>query len=145
MRRTIPVCAALLSCAIPPLSVAAEFAGDAPLICAALQSFGCESDADCAATPLEEINVPQFLRVNFEEKVIRSKRPNGDMRVTPIEGVRSAGDRLLLQGLEQGAEGMFAWNIVIGQAKGEMTLTVAGDGFAVVIFGACTPNEIAAK
>jgi hypothetical protein len=145
MKRPMLLCAALLSCGTPPLAAATDFDGQQPLICAANQSFACDIDADCPATPPEEINVPRFLRVSFEEKVIRSKRPTGEVRTTSIEGLRDADDRLILHGTEEGADGMFGWDMVIGQTTGRMTLALASNEFAVVVFGACTPTELAGK
>jgi hypothetical protein len=144
MKRALSVYAALLCCVVPMVSIAAEFGGDQPLICAGFHPSSCESDGECATTSLDEISVPKFLRLNFEEKVIRSQKPNGDIRVTPIEALRNAPGSLLLQGTDKGVDGMFAWSVFIG-STGQMTLTVAADEFAVVVFGECTPNEIVVK
>ena len=145
MKYSIALYAALLSCGMANQATAADFDGRQPLVCAAVQSFECETDAECEAAKLEDINVPRFLRLSFNEKVIRSKRPNGDVRTTPIEFQRDTGDRLILHGTEQGEEGIFGWDMVIAQADGRMTLAIAGNALAVVVFGACTPVDLTGK
>ena len=48
--------------------------------------------------------------------------------------------KLVLQGADDGLEDVrdgAGWTMSINESTGEMVMTTAGDGFAVVVFGAC--------
>jgi hypothetical protein len=135
--------AAQLAAAFMVLPVAAAVAGDfdggQPVICATIDARLCEAETHCLATLPAALDAPQFMRIDFAGKSIVDRRPSGASRTTAVDAVRTIGDRTILNGLEDGAEGTIAWNLVIGQADGRVTLAVAGDGVAFVVFGACTP------
>src|SRR5262249_40355872 len=113
-----------------------------PLICAALDARSCADDGECTSGQPSEFNAPRFLRVDFAGKAIRSERPDGGSRNTTIDGNRTVGDRIVLNGFDEGLEGAVGWNIVINQNGGDMTLAVAGAGISLTVFGSCTALEI---
>jgi hypothetical protein len=117
--------------------------GEQPAICSTLQVFSCDAGQECEATTVEESNAPQFLRVNFTERAIRRERPDGEEHVTPIGNIERGENRLILQGSDDGLDGRIGWNMLIRRADGRMTLAVAGDDVAFVLFGACTTATVA--
>ena len=126
------VCAASISSSVR----GAEFDGTQPLICAAIDTAQCESDGSCLQGSAASINVPQFIRIRFDEMVVRAKRADGSERTSKIEGLQQNGGALILQGAENG----LGWSLVVTQTEGHMTLTAAGDRLAFVVFGACTTD-----
>jgi hypothetical protein len=56
-------------------------------------------------------------------------------RTTPIKNLERMNGSLIMQGVE----GSRAWNLLIAQATGKMSATVADHQVGFVIFGACTP------
>ncbi len=109
--------------------------GSQPLICASIEAYDCGPGADCLRGSVESINAPQFMRLDFEQKLARATRANGEERTAKIESLTRVEGKLILQGVQRG----LGWSMTITQENGAMVLTAAGDRTAFVIFGACTP------
>ena len=89
----------------------------------------------------EDINAPQFFRINVEARSIEVTRADGARRSTTIERTEQVDGKLILQGAEDGIEDVrdgLGWTITIGEDTGKIVLSAAGDDVAFVIFGACT-------
>jgi len=111
------------------------FDGSQPLICAPMEAHDCGPGSNCIKGTAASIDAPQFIRLDFEQKLARSTRANGEERTAKIEKVTREEGTLILQGVQLG----LGWNMVITQESGAMVLTAAGEQVAFVIFGACTP------
>jgi hypothetical protein len=124
-------CAALLlGCATT--AGAAGFDGSQDLLCVPTDIAECDHAARCERVSASEVDLPPFLRVEFGKK--RLVGVGADGRSTAIENVRNAQGLTILQGAENGR----AWSLVVEQATGRMSGSVAdGDG-AFAVFGACT-------
>ena len=58
-----------------------------------------------------------------------------------MERVEHLDGKLILQGADDGVEDVrdgMAWSMSISEDTGKMVLSASGDGFAMVVFGACT-------
>jgi hypothetical protein len=126
----IPVFLLLL---IPAPAPAAGFDGSKALICALKNDFECSPDG-CERVTSETINLPEFLRLNFEDKQITTVREGVQIRTTRIENADLQNGKLFLRGLEND----LVWSLVIEEVSGKMVLSIAGDQVGFVIFGACT-------
>ncbi len=111
------------------------FDGSQPLICASMEAYDCGPGEDCLKGTAESIDAPLFMRLDFEHKLARATRANGEERTAKIESLTLETGKLILQGIQGG----LGWSMTIAQENGAMTLTAAGDRMAFVIFGACTP------
>ncbi len=115
--------------------------GTEPVICAAANILECVPDGTCQRVDAEDAGIPRFLRVDFEGKRITRTRPNGDDISSEIERSETVDGRLILQGAEDGFEGVsdgIGWSVSIDQEGGDMVITGSGEEVAFVIFGACT-------
>ena len=121
--------------AVPSAANAGGFDGSQPLICASMEAYDCGPGEDCLRGTAESIDAPLFIRLDFEQKMARATRANGEERTTKIENLTQEEGKLILQGVQRG----LGWSMTIAQENGAMTLTAAGDRMAFVIFGACTP------
>jgi hypothetical protein len=117
----------------PSLLLAADFDGSKPLICALKDDFECGPEG-CERVLSEAINLPQFLRLNFQERKITTLREGVQVRTTGIENSDLRNGKLFLRGLEND----LVWSLVIEGVSGRMVLSIAGDQVGFVIFGACT-------
>ena len=128
--------AALALClSIASLPAAADgFDGSQPLICATNEAFECGPADQCLKGTADGMNVPQFIWLDFEQKMVRAKRPDGEERTSDIQGLTQNAGTLILHGVQDG----LGWSMAITQAGGKMTLTAAGEQVAFVVFGACT-------
>lgn len=129
--------------ATSPFAVMAEdFDGSKPLLCASTSVIECDPLAGCMQVMPESIGAPQFLRVDAKAKEVKTMRATGDKRSTTIERMEQVDDKLIMQGAEDGVEGVrdgLGWTLAISADSGKMVLTASGDQVGFVIFGACTP------
>ena len=109
--------------------------GSQPLICASMEVYDCGPGVDCIKGTAASIDAPQFIRLDFQQKVARATRSDGEERTTEIENITRGEGKLILQGVQRG----LGWSMTIAQENGAMALTAVGDRMAFVIFGACTP------
>jgi hypothetical protein len=133
----------LLTCAAWFPVEAGDFDGSKPLLCAVIDVVECAPGGGCERLTAESIGLPQFLWINFDEKTIREKRESGEGRSTTIERIDRVDGKVILQGAEDGVEGVrdgLGWSMAISEETGKMVLTGSGDAVAYVVFGACTPQ-----
>ncbi len=115
--------------------------GSEPAICASVEIMECVPDGGCQRISAEDAGIPRFLQIDFAEQRITRTRPNGDEISSQIERSETVDGRLILQGAEDGIEGVrdgIGWSLAIDEASGDMVLTGSGNDVAFVILGACT-------
>jgi hypothetical protein len=129
-----------LTCGLAAVSLqalSADYDGSTTLLCATQYVSQCDAGTDCVNVFPESVNIPDFFVVNTKDKVIGTI--NSD-RTTPVERVEHLDGKLVLQGADDGVEDVrdgLAWSMAISEDTGKMVLSAAGDGFAMVVFGAC--------
>ena len=134
MKRILSVCFALfLLVSFRNIAVAA-FDGSSPLLCVPIEVMDCEADEGCVQTTAEDVNIPQFIRLDFDKKTASGTLENGVVREVGIERMERENGMIVIQGGQQGR----GWSATIGEETGKMTLTASGDRFGFIIFGACT-------
>ena len=121
-----------LGCAA--IASAAGFDGSKELLCAPTDLAQCDETARCERVSPSEVDLPPFLRVDFAKKRLTDLAD--PPRETPIETVRQFEGSTILQGAQNGR----AWSLVIDQATGRLTGSVADGEGAFAVFGACTPR-----
>jgi hypothetical protein len=135
---------ALLCTVFIPLSVTAgEFDGSKPLYCALMDTVQCLPGGECQEIEAEEVNLPNFLVIDFKKEKITTTKARGNQRTSKIENKKQVDGKLIVQGAEDGAEGVkdgLGWSIAINDTTGKMVLTGSGDDVGFVFFGACTPQ-----
>ena len=100
-------------------ATAADFDGTKPLICATMQTYECVPGGECLEGTPESINAPQFIRLDFTEKVARATRPDGEERTSSIEISKQNEGELILQGIQGG----LGWSMAITPDSGKMALS----------------------
>ncbi len=127
----------LLCLLIAPLSsTAGDFDGSKPLICAAVSTVSCSDSNKCHQGTAEDIDFPQFLRIDFVKNKITATRNPQIEQVTEIRNMERLEGELILQGVEGGR----GWSLSIWEATGKMVLTASGQEEGFMVFGACTPQ-----
>ena len=123
------------------LGHAATFDGSTPLLCAVQTVSQCDAGAPCEAVTPARVNVPDFLQIDVRSRIISATPETGIRRQTVIDYSEQLDGKLVLQGADDGIEDVrdgLAWSLVIDDTSGKLVLSAAGDGFALVGFGACT-------
>ena len=118
-----------------------DFDGSKPLICALMDLVECQPGGKCQSVTAEELGLPQFFRINFQEKKISGTQASGNEKVTAIEHLEKVDGKLIIQGAEDGIEDVrdgVGWSLAIAEETGKLVLTASGDEVGFVVFGACT-------
>lgn len=92
----------------------------------------------------DTVGLPRKFLIDFEEKEVRPSKDSLIRRTSQIKRVEHIENKLILQGVEEGAENVddgLAWSMVISKKSGRVVLSASGDGVAYVVFGTCTPAE----
>jgi hypothetical protein len=121
---------ALACCIAVAPAVAADFDGSKPLICSSIEAHDCALGITCERAIAEDLNVPQFIRLDFTAKTLSARGRTSKMQ----SYVRSAG-MLIVQGVENSR----AFSVTISEASGKLVGAIAADEEGFMIFGACTP------
>ena len=137
MRRGVMLMAAILVLGAGASAVRADdLTGAQQILCTAVQATKCAEEGDCYQDLPWNLNVPQFIQVDLAAKRLSTTKASGENRSTPIEYLKRAGGVIVLQGFEGGR----AFSFVISEGTGMLSVAVAAEGKAVVVFGACTTN-----
>jgi hypothetical protein len=118
-------------------AAADDLTGEDEILCAGLFANRCFSNGECVTGSPETWNMPQFIEIDLDNKMLRTTEASGLNRQTPIKNIERDGDMVFLQGVEMGR----AFSLAVNLKTGHMTAAVAFDGVAVDAFGACTPIE----
>jgi hypothetical protein len=129
------------SLALSSMALAEPFDGEKNMLCANQYASECVAGTDCVNVSPASVNLPDFFRINTSEKLISATPESGSTASTSIERVEHLDGKLMLQGADDGIKDVrdgAGWTMSINETTGKMVMTTAGDGFAVVVFGACT-------
>jgi len=119
---------------IPGGAGAGSFDGSRELICAAVQTAACGYGSDCITGTAEDVDFPNFIRINVKKKIISATEEFDRKVTTEIKNIERVDGQLILQGSEQGR----GWSLALSETTGKMVMTASGDGEGFVVFGACT-------
>jgi hypothetical protein len=143
MKRYILIGWAILGSMIAASAVeAGDFDGTRPLLVSVIRAVECVPDGTCREVPLASVELPQFLKIDFSKKTIRSADADDNKPATVIERQEVVDGKLILQGAEDGYEKMrdgLGWTMAISVETGQVVLTASGDQVAFVVFGAALP------
>ena len=110
------------------------FDGSQALICATMQTFECDGESPCKPGDADDVRIPDFVRIDFDKKVITPLDEERRGEKTTIQRIERAEGRIILQGVEAGR----GWSLLLSEATGNTVLTVSADQDAFVAFGECT-------
>jgi hypothetical protein len=130
--------AVYLASAISLPAFANEFDGSTPLLCALSEVMECTPGKECRRIMPEEAGAPDFFLVDVTAKSVTGLGVEG--RVSAIRATAEIDGKLILQGSEDGAEGVrdgLGWSAAVAQDSGRFVLSASGERVAFVVFGAC--------
>jgi len=128
---------ALLAMVILPSSavLADDLTGHDHLLCAAGTVTACSEDGDCFKGTPFDFNVPLFVEVDLQAKMLSTTDASPQKRTSPIQHLKRQDGFIVLQGDEGGR----AFSFMINESAGLVTVAMALDGFNIAVFGSCTP------
>ena len=132
-----------IGCLIYSPASAGDFDGSKALLCSCIRVIQCLPDGNCVQVTPEEIYIPQFMSLNFEQKTISAPQWGEDQPPSRIKNLEHIEGKLVLQGAEEGVKDVhdgLGWTIAVSEETGKMVLTGSGEQMGIVIFGACIPK-----
>lgn len=118
---------------LPSVALAQALDASKPMRCALAEAAQCDPMAACIDVTVEQIELPDEVRVDFAAKQLTSA---DSQRTSPIKAVESFDEVLVLQGHENGR----GWTMVIDRASGHLSASLASADGAFVLAGGCTPE-----
>lgn len=113
---------------------AGAFDGSANLVCSAIDVVGCVDGTACLEGQAQSFELPQFMFVDFGNKLVRATDESGHKEVSPIKNMEKTDKQVILQGVEN----HHGWSAAIDRQTGRMTVTSVGPDVSFMVFGACT-------
>ena len=107
--------------------------GSSPCLCAITKVIECDSQGDCAEVSPEDVNIPTFIKVDFNAKTLGGV-DSSDKRTTPIKNFEQGNGYLMFQG----AENQKGWSTIVNQKTGKLSSSVTGEDYGFLLFGTCT-------
>jgi hypothetical protein len=136
MRNRVGLWMMVLLIAVVSTATLADNVKDAEgVLCTAVQATVCYMDGDCEIGAPWHWNIPQFIEIDFKQKVLRTTQASEEHRQTPFKNFERAEGLIFLQGVERGR----AFSLTIDENTGLASIAVAKNGETVSVFGACTP------
>jgi len=129
----VALIAGLGTVARPATAADAKFDGSTPLLCVPIEITECDEGGKCYQGTAEDVNLPQFIRVNLKENMLSGVGAAAG-RTTPIDFMERENGRIVLHGGQKGR----GWTAVISEETGKLSATISDEGTAFIIFGACT-------
>jgi hypothetical protein len=112
-------------------TLAANFDGTKPLICAVTTIMECDAgQCDRYAPEGTTVGAPSFIKVDVNTKLVTASFG----RKSTLGSVNHIDGRLVLQGGENGR----GWSATIDEDSGEMSAAVVDKDYTFSLFGACT-------
>ncbi len=126
-----------LGVAAPGSAAASDFDGSRNLLCAPTDAIQCEGAGECNRKEVELLNMAKFLYVDFKARTLKGTVEGATSEETSsIQTVQKLDGGTLIQGAESGR----GWSLFVDKGTGDMTLAIAGDDIAFVLFGVCQPQ-----
>jgi len=113
---------------------AADLDGKSNLVCAAIDVVGCVNGPGCLEGQARTFELPEFMFIDFEKKLVRATDESGHNEVSPIKNSEQTEKQIILQGVENHR----GWSAAIDRQTGRMIVTSVGADVSFMIFGACT-------
>jgi hypothetical protein len=143
MKMSIPASiAVLILLSLSNTAHAGDFDGSKPLLCSVVSVIENTIDNGCSEVAPESVALPQFLKVDFEKKIVTPARASDGDRKSVIRRMERMGGKLILQGADEGIKDVrdsVGWATTISEETGRFVLTASGDEEAFIVYGACIP------
>jgi hypothetical protein len=100
--------------------------------CTLTKAFECTSEDGCVEVSLEDMALPNMIKIDLKAKTIKSLDNTVTREPTKIAKITRLKEMTILQGTE-----LRGWSIALGNASKDLMLSVAGDGEGFIVFGSC--------
>jgi hypothetical protein len=134
----------LLAAATQAFARDEHYDGSDPLLCTAMTAQVCDIHG-CEQAGTDNLSGVRHFVVDFKRNRVKAARWEEVDLEAKIDKVSHINHQLFLHGVNEEAgsdqDETRSWTMTIADPTGLMTLTVAGEEVALVMFGACVPVE----
>lgn len=114
-----------------PAAQARAEAKDA-VLCALTKSLYCLNDDGCREVPLQDLDLPRFVKIDFGTRTITSLDKMVNRPATTFTTIDRLEGTIVLHGVDRRG-----WSAAIAEDTGSMTLAASGSDEGFVVFGNC--------
>ncbi len=119
---------------LPAHPAIAELDTSNPLLCSVINVAEYSLGEECFVGTAESFDLPQFVRIDFQNNIISEAGENTEARKSRIINVKHIDNSVIMQGIENGR----SWSMIVEKKTGKMSATVSEERIGFVVFGACT-------
>ncbi len=145
MRRFAPISFALgFSLLIAASGFTGVFDGSNLLLCVAEKGIEYNRNGKPKDFDPERAGLPKIFIVDMKNSKIKPTKDSLIRRSTTIEQSRLIEDKLILQGIDEGVEGVkdgIGWSMTIAQETGKFVISAAGTAVGYLVFGNCSCTQ----
>jgi hypothetical protein len=127
----------------PPYPAFAEnFYGSKPLLGSVIKILEIYSNYNVNDIDPETVGVPRSFIIDFKAKILLPTTDSRVNRKSKIKRIEHIENMLVLQGIEEGVDGVddgLGRSMTNSKETGKIVLAASGDKKAFVVFGECTP------
>ncbi|MGD2269781.1 MAG: hypothetical protein PVI06_05225 [Desulfobacterales bacterium] len=123
---------------------AEDFDGSKTLLGKVIKIIEIHSRENIHDVDPETVGLPHTFIIDFKQKIIRPSPDSRIRKTSKIKRIEHIENKLILQGTEEGVEGVndgLGWSMAISKETGSIVLAASGDKKAYVVFGTCTPDS----
>ena len=139
LRMTIYVLIGLM----PSLGPAESFDGSQSLVCSVDDGRQFYLGGQTRPFDPQSVGLPRTFMIDFEGNRILPTKDNVVRRQTKIERSEHIENKLILQGADDGVEGVddgIGWSMAVEKSSGKFVIGAAGDKVGYIVFGSCKPK-----
>ena len=121
-------------------SVAGGFDGSKSLQCKTSEGIQYHQSGDPRPFHPESVGLPQTFIIDFARKELLPTRQSVIRRRSKIKRIERVEDKVMLQGAEDGVEGVddgVGWTLALVQGTGRFVITASGGNAGYIVFGHC--------
>lgn len=115
--------------------------GVEPLSCVADKGIEYRNPGSPKDFDPESVGLPATFILNFKNGKIEPTKDSLVRRTTKIYQSKYIEDKLILQGADEGVEGVvdgIGWSMAISKDTGEFVISASGRSVGYIVFGTCT-------
>ena len=117
-------------------STAGDFDGTISLQCKTSAGFQFHENGGSQPFNPERVGLPKTFIIDFDHKEIRPTRQSVVQRRSKIKRIERVEDKIMLQGAEDGVEGV-DWTLALMQGTGRFVISASGGNSGYILFGGC--------
>lgn len=129
---------------MPSLGLAGSFDGSQSLVCAVDDGWQFYLGGRTRPFDPQSVGLPRAFVIDFDNNRILPTKDSVVRRQTKIERSEHIENKLILQGADDGVEGVddgIGWSMAVEKTSGRFVISAAGDKIGYIVFGSCKPKQ----